>query len=222
MALPALATLVVAAVASGIIYFLFFMPVVVPLKPSASLPTFRQVNPDGSLPPSPSEVARVEPAPPNPGQYAGLSYRQTGKLADEVCFARAHARFPHWSKTPRLTTKELHDFDFDEMRHFNELMTCLLTEAPTRYCSSGQRKMITGETVMYFRGIEYGNKTLAQAKNTYQTNMASGKLHRMFGEMAGDSDYLSQIDRRALSADARVTGAIEARPARRHADDLRA
>ena len=211
MALPAFATLAVAAAASGIIYFLFFMPVVVPLKPSASLPTFRQVNPDGTLPPSPSEATRMEPAPHNPGQYTGLSYRQTGKQADEVCFARALGRFPHWSKTPRLTTKELHDFDFDEMSHFNELMHCLLTEAPIRYCSSSQRSMITAEIAMYFRGIEYGNKTLTQAKNTYQTNMASGKLHRMFGDMAGDRDYLSQIDRRALSADSRVTGAIEAR-----------
>ena len=211
MASPALALLMIAAVASGIIYYLFFIPVVVPLKPSASIPTFHRVNPDGSpegsqfTPPSPKA------APANPAQYNGMTFRQSGKRADEVCFLRAQTLVPHWSKTPRLTTKELHDFDFDEMPHFNELMTCLLTEAPTRYCSSGQRSMIDAEIVMYFRGIDYGNQTLTNAKNTYQTNLASGKLHRIFGDMAGDSDYLSQIERRRLVPDSRVIGAIEAR-----------
>jgi hypothetical protein len=208
MVAPALATVLVAGALAGIAYFLFFKPVVVPLTPSASLPTFQHVNPDGS-PPQPE--ARPEPAPSNPGQYAGLSYRQAGKVADDVCFTRAHTRFPHWSKTPRLTTKELHDFNFDEMPHFNELMICLLTEAPIRYCSSSQRSMIAAEISMYFRGIEYGNNTLTQAKTTYQTNVASGKLHRTFGEVAGDPDYLNQIERRKLVPDSRVTGAIEAR-----------
>jgi thymidine phosphorylase len=97
------------------------------------------------------------------------------------------------------------------MPHFNELMTCLLTEAPTRYCSSGERSMITAEIVMYFRGIAYGNQTLTNAKNQYQTNLASGKLHRMFSDMGGDSDYANQIERRRLVPDSRVIGAIEAR-----------
>jgi hypothetical protein len=153
-----LATVLVGALASGVFYYLFFMPVVVPLKPSPHLPTFHRVNPDGT-PENPPPDLRVEPAPPNPSQYAGLSPRQAGKVADDVCFARAQARVPHWSKTPRLTTKELADFDFDEMPHFNELLTCLLTEAPVRYCSSGQRSMIKAEIAMYFRGIDYGNKT---------------------------------------------------------------
>src|SRR5262249_44759890 len=152
----AVGVLVFAAIVSAAVYYLFFMPVVVPLQPSAALPTFHRVNPDGSpqdvpVPLGPRDVVST------PAQYAGLSYRDTGKAADVVCFARAQARVPHWSKTPRLTTKELHDFTYDEMPHFNELMTCLLTEAPLRYCSRGQRSMIDGEITMYFRGIAYGN-----------------------------------------------------------------
>ena len=211
MASPALALLMIAGVGSVIIYYLFFIPVVVPLKPSASIPTFHRVNPDGS--PEGSQFAPPPPraAPANPAQYNGMSFRQSGKRADDVCFLRAQTLVPHWSKTPRLTTKELHSFDFDEMPHFNELLTCLLTEAPTRYCSSGERSMITAEIVMYFRGIDYGNQTLTNAKNIYQTNMANGKLHRMFGDMAGDPDYVNQIERRRLVPDSRVIGAIEAR-----------
>jgi hypothetical protein len=41
--------------------------------------------------------------------------------------------------------------------------------------------------------------------------LANGKLHRMFGESAGDPEYLNQIERRKLVPDSRVIGAIEAR-----------
>ena len=64
MASPALALLMIAGVASGIIYYLFFIPVVVPLKPSASIPTFHRVNPDGS--PEGSQFAPPPPAPRRP------------------------------------------------------------------------------------------------------------------------------------------------------------
>ena len=99
------------AVVAGIIYVLFLMPIrvplqpvrVVPLQPSAALPSFQRVGADGL-----TERERHIPPPTEraspPGKYAGMSPRQAGKVADEVCFARAHARFPHWSKTPRLTT----------------------------------------------------------------------------------------------------------------------
>jgi hypothetical protein len=250
-----LARRIVAAIAmcvavSGLVYSLFFRVTVVPLSPSASLPTFHRVNPDGTpqqspsapqpsapgteaprrgtlvpLPPSavlptfhrvnpdgtpqqsPSAPRPVE-APPDPARYAGLSPRQTGKVADEVCFARAHARVPHWSKTPRLTTKELHDFDFDEMPHFNELLNCLLTEAPARYCSSSQRSMITAEIAMYFRGMEYGNNTLAKAKADIIAARQAGRIERQFGP---DPDLINRINRRELIADPRVVSAIEAR-----------
>jgi hypothetical protein len=181
------------------------MPVIVPLKPSAHIPTFQRVNPDGT-PQNPPPDLRVEPAPPNPSQYAGLSPRQSGKVADDVCFARAHARFPHWSKTPRLTTKELHDFDFDEMPHFNELMTCLLTEAPVRYCSSGQRSMITAEITTYFRGMEYGNNSLAKYKSDIIAARQSGRM-----AFDPDQDTMDRFRTRQLFPDSRVTGAIEAR-----------
>jgi hypothetical protein len=200
-----LATVLVGALASGVFYYLFFMPVVVPLKPSPHLPAFHRVNPDGT-PENPPPDLRVEPAPPNPSQYAGLSPRQAGKVADDVCFARAQARVPHWSKTPRLTTKELADFDFDEMPHFNELMTCLLSEAPVRYCSSGQRKMIAAEIAMYFRGMEYGNNKLAKYKEEIIAAHQSGRM-----AFDPDPETMNRFRTRVMDADPRVTGAIEAR-----------
>src|SRR4030095_2949777 len=96
------------------------------------------------------------------------------------CFARAQARVPHWSKTPRLTTKELNDFHLDEMPHFNELMHCLLTEAPARYCSSSQRGMITAEISMYFRGLEHGNRMLARLRADMVSGPGPGKRARTF------------------------------------------
>jgi hypothetical protein len=205
MVLPALAMIAVAALISGVLYYLFLMPVKVPLTPSASLPTFHQVNPDGSpqdaqIPLGPRDVVST------PAEYAGMSFRQTGNHADEVCFARAQARAPHWSKTPRLTTKELSDFRFNEMPHFNELMTCLLTEAPIRYCSRGQRNMIAGEIAMYFRGIEAGNQMLERVERNITAARESGRM---------DSDDASRdingLRQRTLAPDPRVIGGIEAR-----------
>lgn len=132
---PILIALAVCAVVLGGVYVLFFMPVVVPLRPSGMVPTFQHVHSELGTPvqqspfvPTQGSVERT--ASQIKGNYAGLSPRQIGKAADEVCFARAHTRFPSWSKTPRVTTKALHDFSFSEMPHFNELLHCLLTEAP--------------------------------------------------------------------------------------------
>lgn len=149
-ALPGVFVFMGCALGVGLAAFLL-APRVYPLKPSADVPTFADVAhrlQAGEPAPAPAPVV-----PTNAALYAGKSANDMGKLADDVCFKRAHARFPHWSKTPRLTTKKLDEFFFDDMNHFNELMHCLLTEAPARYCSSSQRRMIVGETQYYFRVI---------------------------------------------------------------------
>jgi len=200
------------AVIAGIIYVLFLMPapvspqpVLVPLKPSALLPTFQSVGPDGKTEreryiPPPSE--RASP----PSKYAGISPREIGKMADEVCFARAHARFPHWSKTPRLTTKQLNEFSVDEMQHFDELLNCLLTEGTARYCSSSQRSMIASEVAMYFRALDYGNKGLQK----YRAEIASYRA-RQDNPFPEDPVEAAKHRRLEFAADPRVVTAIEQR-----------
>ena len=212
MTLPIMGALGGCAVIAGIIYVLFLMPIrvppqpiVVPLQPSASLPTFQPVGADGKTErerhiPPPSE--RASP----PAKYAGMSPREIGKVADEVCFARAHARFPHWSKTPRLTTKELHDFSINETQHFDELLHCLLTEGLNRYCSSSQRGMIAAEVAMYFRGLDYGNKGLAK----YRADSASYRA-RQDSPFPEDPAEAARIRRLEFVADPRVVTAIEQR-----------
>ncbi len=208
---PALAGVAGCAALAGVVYYLFFVPVIVPLKPSAAEPTFRQVTGQTPAPAASAPQvgeARAPSAPQNAARYAGLSFRQTGKAADEVCFARAHTRFPHWSKTPRLTTKTLDEFAVDDMPHFNELMHCLLTEAPVRYCSSGQRSMIATEIAMYFRVLASGNKGLDQFRADMVSPSRPGKLDRQFGV---DPAQMARINRLEYTAEPRVVAAIEAR-----------
>jgi hypothetical protein len=210
MLLPALAAAVVCAVASGIIYVLFLKPVVVPLKPSANIPTFREVSGNaGQSPFAPPRGESVMQAPPsNAAQYADLTPRQTGKLADDVCFARAHAKFPNWSKTPRLTTKHVSDFTLGDMPHVNELMHCLLTEAPARYCSSSQRSTISAEVAMYFRTLEYGNKSLNELRG--EVGAAQKKRIRLEG-FDPYSEEIAKLGRLEYAADPRIVAAIETR-----------
>lgn len=207
------AVLVVCAAILGVSGYVFLKrpsePQIVPLRPSVYVPTFQQVTKDPqstAAPPAPDRLA-TNAARPSPN-YAGLSYRQIGKLADDVCFARAHAKFPHWSKTPRLTTKELNDFALDEMPHFNELLHCLLTEAPIRYCSNSQRSMITAEIAMYFRGLEYGNELLAKHRAELMAPPGPGRLASEFGPQVSE---LNRANRLEFAADPRILAAIEAR-----------
>src|SRR5204863_4598324 len=72
-----------------------------PLQPSASIPTWDDVQaaiakgqPTPRYIPDPAILAR----PPVVASYRGKSAKEVGKIADEVCFQRAHARYPHWNK----------------------------------------------------------------------------------------------------------------------------
>jgi hypothetical protein len=211
--LPVMAALGGCAVVAGIIYVLFLMPIrvplqpirVVPLQPSAAVPTFQPVGADGLTEreryiPPPSE--RASP----PGKYAGMSPRQAGKVADEVCFARAHARFPHWSKTPRLTTRELNHYFADDMPHFDELLHCLLIEGVTRYCSSSQRGMIAAEVATYFRILDYGNKVLARVRA--ETASYRATQDNPYQEDPAEAARIRRIE---FAADPRVVAALEQR-----------
>jgi hypothetical protein len=135
-----------------------------------------------------------------------MSPREIGKVADEVCFVRAHARFPHWSKTPRLTTKELYDFSINETRHFDELLHCLLTEGVNRYCSASQHRMIAAEVAMYFRELDFGNKRLAK----YRADVASYRA-RQDDPFPEDPAEAARVRRLEFVADPRVVTAIEQR-----------
>jgi hypothetical protein len=156
-----------AAAMAFIAVFNVFMPPAIPLQPSAGLLTFSGTRSDSdahepqSQGVSASQAAAIRT---DPAALVGKSAAEIGKTADEVCFKRAQARYPHWSKTPRLTTKTLNEFNLDDMDHFDELMNCLITEAPARYCAAAERRMIVGEIIHYFRAIAFLNRDLEQIK----------------------------------------------------------
>ena len=188
-----------AAITFAAVMYLF-TPRIVPLQPSAAIPTFSQVqkNIGSDEPPSQGVTAsqaaaiRIDPA-----ALAGKSAAEIGKMADDVCFKRAQARYPNWSKAPRLTTKLLDEFNLDDMDHLNELMHCLITEAPVRYCSAADRRMIAGEIIHFFRLIGYLNRDLDQLKR-----------------MAPNFDFDRAFNDKPLPTavpDQRMIGAIEAR-----------
>ncbi len=211
---PAVMMVLICAVLLGILYYPFFQhEVAVPLQPSAAIPTFRPVAPGNGTIRTPSAAqrggeAQVPGATQNVVNYAGLSPREMGKVADAACLARAHARYPHWSKTPRLTTPTLDEIFLDDMPHFNELLHCLLTEAVGRYCSSSQRSMITAEIAMYFRVLEHGNKGLAQLRADLVSGPGPGRVKR---EFPLDPAELRRINKLEFVPDHRVIAAIEAR-----------
>jgi hypothetical protein len=188
-----------------------------PLPRSPVLPTWEDIQASVNIG-MPAPSYRLDPAiqsrPPASTAYAGKSPSEVGRLADEVCFQRAHQRYPHWSKTPRLTTKELSDFHVDDMDHVNELMRCLLTEGLPRYCSGVERRTITVEIAMYFRIIDRGNKDLDRMRERLQ----SGKVDPLFAEMKEaldepliDPGVLQQAASLQFVHDLSVLAAIEAR-----------
>jgi hypothetical protein len=134
-------------------------PVLVPLQPSAAIPTFKRVGEGAADTPAP----RPQNMPNIVANYEGKSAIEIGKTADEVCFRRAQVRYPHESRAPRLRTGDM--FAYGDMDHFNELVQCLLTEGMRRYCSGSQRRTITAEIVTYFRGIERGNLVLKAVRD---------------------------------------------------------
>lgn len=189
----------------------------VPLQPSPSIPTWDDVQ---------AAIAKGQPTPryrPDPAiearlrvvaSYQGKSAKEVGKIADEVCFQRAHAHYPHWNKTPRLSNKELEDFEFHSMDHFNELLHCLLTEGLQRYCSGRERRQMAVEVKTYFRAVAYGNRDLdrwRQQLTSGPVNPEFKKIQEALGETGIDPEYLKKAKEAEFVFDSAVLNAIEAR-----------
>jgi hypothetical protein len=169
-----------------------FLPTLSPLKPSAEIPTFHSVQAGQPVRPPPVPAKPV--VSPSAMDYTA-DPETLATAADSACFQRAHARQPSWSKTPRLTTKQLSDFDLKEIKHFDELMTCLLTETPVRYCAASQRQMITAEIITYFRGIDHLNKTLDETRRLQAQNRDKFMFEPVaIGTAAPDPRVISAIE----------------------------
>ena len=151
---------------------------------------------------------RPMPAVPAPqlgqaAKYAGKSADEIGKIADQLCFDQAQSRQRHWSKGPRLTAEKVGEFsDPESMTHFNEQLHCLLVEAPARYCSANQRRMITSEITLYFRGIEHVNRQVASLRASIAPAFKQAAV-------AIDADPMNALPR-DVTPDPRVVSAVEA------------
>jgi hypothetical protein len=179
-----------------------FTPRLYPVQRTAALPTFQETR-DRIEAEAKGGWAPMAPSPSDPTRYLGKSADEMGKIADSVCYVRAQAVQPHLSKTPRLTTKDVSDFTApDDIKHYDALMHCLVTEAPARYCSGAQRTMIKAEIAMYFRGIEYA----AAARKTY---VAEHQRYRTKIGMESDPEIM-QLALRTVRPDEKVLAGIEA------------
>jgi len=197
----------IVAVFAAVVGFaiVLFTPRIYSVQRTASLPTFQETR-DRIEAEAKGEYAATMPLPANPAQYAGKSADEMGKIADDVCFRRAHSVQRHWSKTPRLTTKEPSDFaDVPGMKHFEALMQCLVTEAPARYCSVRQRTMITAEIAAYFRGVDQANATV---RSTVAEISAKPRSAQEKFELA-QSDSFQALASLTFTHDPKVLAGIE-------------
>jgi hypothetical protein len=171
-------------------------------KSTESTPSFLRLGEELPKPPARGVVAN----------YDGKSAAEIGKVADQVCFNRAQTREPYWGTTPRLTTQNVLNFRPEHMTHFNELLRCLLTEGTRRYCLGSERRMITAEIAMYFRGIAFRNQT---AKAHFDENRPRMHAERMFEQVQRDHfgapDRATQLQRALVDVDQAVVAAIEYR-----------
>lgn len=181
-----------------------FTPRIYSVQRTASLPSFQETR-DRLDAEARGELVRAPVIPSSPSRYAGKSADEAGKLADEVCFQRAHAEHPHWSKTPRLTTRDASDFaDVKGIKHFDTLLHCLVTEAPARYCSVRQRTMITAEIAAYFRGIEHANLVV---KN-FAAGVNAGRSQQERFDLANSEPYQAMMSL-SFAHDPKVLTGIE-------------
>jgi hypothetical protein len=171
-------------------------------KSTESTPSFLRLGEELPKPPARGVVAN----------YDGKSAAEIGKIADQVCFNRAQTREPYWGTTPRLTTQNLLNFRPEHMTHFNELLRCLLTEGTRRYCVGSERRMITAEIAMYFRGIAFRNQA---AKAYFDENRPRMHAERMYEQVQRDHfgapDKATQLQRAVVDVDQAVVTAIEYR-----------
>lgn len=158
-------TLLAFAVGAGVVAFGLFLLVPQFLPQQAALPTLKDVKTriESKAPaaaPSQGDLAA------SPARYDGKSPEAMGQIADQVCLQRTLARYPNWTKEPRLTAKALADFHLDDINPVNELAQCLITEAPGRLCSSAERNMLSAEIVHYFLTVAHLKRVLERVQIT--------------------------------------------------------
>jgi hypothetical protein len=170
-------------------------------KSTESTPSFLRFGEELPKPPARGVVAN----------YDGKSAAEIGKIADQVCFNRAQTREPYWGTTPRLTTQNLANFRPEHMGHFNELLRCLLTEGTRRYCLASERRMITAEIAMYFRGIAFRNKSVKWYFDENRPKMMGERQQEEFMRAMGAPDKATQLQRAVVDVDPPVVAAIEYR-----------
>lgn len=110
--------------------------------------------------------------PGNAARYVGKSPDEMGAMADEVCTQHTRASrilsmpelLAESSKPKGQVDKALDDFAHGaNLTDDNERLRCLLSEAPGRYCSAGQRSKIAANVINYFKAIEYKNVAIGVA-----------------------------------------------------------
>jgi hypothetical protein len=168
-----------------------FLPTSAPTTPSAPASTIQNAKN--------SESVREPPLPAKTSAATGVDYTadpvKLASAADGVCYARAQARYPSVSRTPRLSSIDASAFDLKEIKHFNEVMTCLLTESPVRYCAPSERTMITAEIITYFRSVDNLKKALA-AKSPAEKNGSPGDEPEKAGAAEVDAGVVAAIGAR--------------------------
>ncbi len=180
-------------------------PRIYSVQRTAALPTFQETR-DRIEAETRGEMAPAVARPEDPARYTGKTADEMGKIADDVCFQRAHAAQPHASKTPRLSNKDSSEFaSVDGMKHFDALMQCLVTEAPARYCSVRQRQMIAAEVASYFRGVDQANATI---KNVVAEMKVDPRFAAVSAEL-GHTPAMQQLASLKFTHDPKVLTGIE-------------
>ena len=182
-----------------------FTPRLYSMQRTAALPTFQETR-DRIEAESRGELPGMAALLASPERYAGKAADEMGKIADEVCFHRAHAAQPHSSKSPRLSNKVASDFaDVDSMKHFDALMQCMTTEAPARFCSPRQRQMIAAEIASYFRGIDQANATIRKVV----AEMKADPRYAAVSAEVADTPAMQQLSSLKFTQDPKVLAGVE-------------
>src|SRR5262245_40471311 len=170
-------------------------------KATEATPSFLRLGEEPPKPPARGVVAN----------YDGKSAAEIGKIADQVCFNRAQTREPYPGTTPRLTTQNPDNFRPKHMTHFNELLRCLLTEGTRGNCWASERRMITAEIAMYFRGIETRNKSMKWLFDENRPKTMRDVQQDAFMRGTGQPDKATQLQQSLVDVDPPVVAAIEYR-----------
>jgi hypothetical protein len=186
-------TLLAFAIGASVLAFALFLLVPRFFPQSAALPTLKDVKTrieskaPATMPPQGDPAA-------NPARYESKSPDAMGKIADQVCLQRTQARYPNWTKTPRLSAKALNDFRLDDMNAVNEITQCLITEAPERFCSSADRNMLSAEIVHYFLAVAHLKQVLEKIRSPSQSDIRAARP--VVAELNPDPKVVAAIEAR--------------------------